>query len=48
MPDNGKTSIRISHATWQRLNARKEEPGMSYDDVIQDLLEQAGTSIAES
>lgn len=33
------TSIRISSETWKRLNARKTEPGQSFDDVINNLLD---------
>lgn len=33
------TSIRIKKDTWQRLNAMKE-PGKSFDDIINDLLDE--------
>lgn len=34
-----KTTIEVSLETWQRLNARKDRPGESFDDVIAELLE---------
>lgn len=37
---NDDTSIRIKVDTWQRLNARKDKPNQSFDDVINDLLDQ--------
>lgn len=33
--------IRVSGSTWKELNQRKT-PGDSFDDVIQDLLDEAG------
>lgn len=41
MPEDD-TSIRISEETWHQLNSRKE-PGVSFDDVITNLLEDAET-----
>ena len=38
MSGDDETNIRISHDTWQRLNSRKTEPGVSLDDVIQNML----------
>jgi len=32
------TTIQISRETWARLNSEKENPGDSFDDVIQRLL----------
>ncbi|PSQ19576.1 hypothetical protein BRD00_01560 [Halobacteriales archaeon QS_8_69_26] len=34
------TTIQVSSDTWRELNSRKE-PGDSFDDVIQRLLEGA-------
>lgn len=39
MPDD-TTNIRISRETWKKLNARKE-PGDSFDEVIERLIEEA-------
>lgn len=33
------TSIRIKNSTWKRLNDRKE-PGVSFDDIINELLDK--------
>jgi len=35
----GDTTIRVSRDTWRRLTDRKE-PGISYDDVIEGLLDR--------
>ena len=40
----GDTTIQISRETWARLNAEKENPGDSFDDVIQRLLAEDGSS----
>lgn len=40
------TNIRISRETWKRLNARKE-PGDSFDEVIERLIEQADAEADE-
>ena len=34
------TNIRISKETWQRLQEYKNEPGKTWDDVMQELLER--------
>lgn len=34
-------AVKVSEETWRRLNARKE-PGDTFDDVVQELLEQTG------
>lgn len=34
------TNIRIKRDTWSRLSERKE-PGKSFDDVIQELLDDS-------
>jgi len=34
------TSIRIKRDTWRRLH-RQKEPGKSFDDVLNDLLDRA-------
>ncbi|WP_460918545.1 DUF7557 family protein [Salinarchaeum chitinilyticum] len=34
-----KTNIEVRRETWKRLTMRKE-PGDSFDDVIQDLLDE--------
>lgn len=36
------TTIQITEETWRELNMRKN-PGETFDDVIQRLLEDAGT-----
>lgn len=42
------TTIRISRGTWRRLHSRKE-PGDSFDDVLDDLLEEVdATAVANS
>jgi hypothetical protein len=33
-----ETKITVGGETWQRLNARKREPGETFDDVVQRLL----------
>ena len=33
--------VRVKEDTWRRLNARRREPGESYDDVLQRLLDEA-------
>ncbi|UIP00311.1 antitoxin VapB family protein [Halobaculum sp. CBA1158] len=33
------TTVRISRDTWKRLNDRRE-PGVSFDDVINGLLDE--------
>lgn len=35
------TSIRIKVKTWRRLKDRKAHPNESFDDVINDLLDEA-------
>lgn len=39
------TTIRVSRDTWKRLTARKE-PGVSYDDIIDGLLDETEPGIA--
>jgi len=39
------TTIRISECTWRRLHRRKE-PGDSFDDVLDDLLEEVDSTAA--
>jgi macrodomain Ter protein organizer (MatP/YcbG family) len=34
-----KTSIKISLDVWRELNARKQSPSDTYDDVVMRLLE---------
>lgn len=34
------TSIQVSRDTWRRLNARKQGPDDTFDDVIQRLLDK--------
>jgi predicted CopG family antitoxin len=38
MGDSGITTIQVKVETWKELNGRKE-PGQSFDDVIQELLD---------
>lgn len=38
-------AVKVSEETWRRLNARKE-PGDTFDDVVQDLLEQSDEASA--
>lgn len=33
------TTVEISDETWSNLNAQKQRPGESFDEVIQRLLE---------
>jgi hypothetical protein len=40
------TTIRVSRETWRRLHNRKE-PGVSHDEVIQDLLDEADSREVE-
>ena len=35
------TSIRVTRDTWKRLT-RLKEPGVSYDEIINDLLDEVG------
>ena len=37
------TSIRVSRETWRRLHERKE-PGVSHDEIISRLLDEADSS----
>lgn len=32
-------TIRISRRTWERLQKRKSSPGMTFDKVIENLLD---------
>jgi predicted CopG family antitoxin len=41
MAQDTKTKISVSGETWQRLNARKREPGETFDDVVQRLLTES-------
>lgn len=38
------TNIRISKETWKRLQKYKNEPGKTWDDVMQELLEKSERS----
>jgi predicted CopG family antitoxin len=38
MDQQTETKITVSGNTWRRLNARKREPGETFDDVVQRLL----------
>jgi hypothetical protein len=38
MAETTDTKISVSGETWQQLNARKREPGETFDDVVQRLL----------
>jgi hypothetical protein len=33
-----QAQLKVSAETWQELNARKREPGETFDDVVQRLL----------
>lgn len=35
----GNTTVQVSNETWKALN-RRREPGESFDDVLQKILEQ--------
>ena len=37
--ESDTTTIEVRRETWQQLNALKEGPGDSFDDVIQRLIE---------
>jgi hypothetical protein len=40
--DSDTVNIRIGKETWQRLNSKyKNEPGKTWDDVMQELLAEA-------
>lgn len=40
--DSDSVNIRIGKETWQRLNNKyKNEPGKTWDDVLQELLADA-------
>lgn len=41
--DNEKTNIEVHRETWRRLNHLKEEPGDSFDDVINRLIDYYDT-----
>lgn len=34
------TTIQVSMDTWKRLNARKQGPNDTFDDVLQRLLDE--------
>ena len=36
----GKTNVEVTNDTWRQLTLRKE-PGKTYDDIIQELLDIA-------
>jgi hypothetical protein len=36
----GKTNVEVTNDTWRRLTLRKE-PGKTYDDIIEELLDIA-------
>lgn len=36
---DGTTTIQVSMDTWRRLNARKQGPNETFDDVLQRLLD---------
>jgi len=38
MAQDTDPKISVSGETWQQLNARKREPGETFDDVVQRLL----------
>jgi len=38
MGQQTETKISVSGETWRRLNARKRQPGETFDDVVQRLL----------
>jgi hypothetical protein len=38
-----KTTIKVTKETWKLLNDRKTEPGQTYDDVVQELLDEDTT-----
>lgn len=42
------TTIEVSMETWQELQRRKERPGMSFDDVIQLLLNNEVTHTVDT
>lgn len=35
------TSIQVSKETWRELNARKQAPDDTFDDVVQRLLDES-------
>ena len=37
--DREKTNIEVYRETWRRLNLLKEEPGDTFDDVINRLID---------
>jgi len=37
--DREKTNVEVYRETWRRLNMLKEEPGDSFDDVINRLID---------
>lgn len=41
MGEDDSVNIRIKTDTWQRMQRLKDEPGKTWDDVIQELLEEA-------
>jgi len=38
MASKNEPKIRVSQETWQDLNAMKQQPGDTFDDVVQRLL----------
>ncbi|WP_255455265.1 hypothetical protein [Natrialba sp. INN-245] len=38
MSESDTTTIQVSKETWRQLNVRKD-PGETFDDVVQQLLE---------
>jgi predicted CopG family antitoxin len=40
MVEGDTTTIEVTKETWKRLNSEKMQPGESFDDAINHLLEQ--------
>ena len=38
------TSVRVKTETWKRLDELKDSPGKSFDDVINELLDESESS----
>lgn len=39
--DKEYVNIRIKSDTWERMQPRKDKPGKTWDDVINELIDQA-------
>jgi predicted DNA-binding protein len=44
MGEEEDTSVRVKAETWKRLDELKDSPGKTFDDVINELLDESESS----